>query len=671
MNHSVITTTCGIVLAAATVAPAAKKAPKPYPLEPGDPAIHAYLSRLAVQLDGQFIETLPTAGAWESVRGTWKQEYLYMLGLDPLPERTPLNPVVTGTLQRDGYVVDKLYFESRQRLYVTANLYRPAQVPSGTRLPAVLYVCGHGNRGPEGVKAGYQCPPIWFAKHGYVCLIVDTVERSEIKGVLHRGLYSEGRRWWLSRGYTPAGVETWNGIRGIDYLASRPDVDAERIAVTGISGGGASSFWIAAADERVKVAVPISGMSDLQEYAGGNGVDHHCDCMFMPNAFAWPWTRIAALVAPRPVLFINSDQDDFFPLDGDERIINRLERAYGILGAGDLVESVVSVGGHAYRKDIRQAACRFINMHLKNDPAIVTDSEQDLYTEQEDKRTYPIDLKDLCVFPDGKGVPADAINGTIDERFVPMAKLDPPSTGEFDPWKQRLLAEMRRVTFRAMPERVPAAKRLGDDAPRRIALGSEEGIEFRLFPPLNTRSSSKRIVLMVSLDPTADPEKPPNWLRGALNDDDLVAVCLPRGVGDTRWNVQSPPNRIEREFALVGRTVDTGRVWDVIAAARYLAEQRPDAKLEIAGEKAAGVIAAYAALLEPTIAGVIVRDPPASHMDPAAPQFLNVLRVCDVPDVLGMIAPRRLSIVGGKDELVSKARAIYTAAGAADALTLE
>ena len=249
---------------------------------------------------------------------------------------------------------------------------------------------------------------IWFARHGYVCLVLDSLQLGEIAGI-HHGTYREGRWWWHSRGYTPAGVECLNGMRGIDYLISRPDVDPERIAVTGISGGGAATFWIAAADERVKVAVPVSGMADLPSYVENRVINGHCDCMFLYNTFQWPWTRIAALIAPRPMLFTNSDQDDIFPMDANQRVINNLERLYSLYGAGDLVDSLVSIGGHAYRQDIRQAAYRFINMHLKNDPRVVNDSEVDLVTGPEDKRQYPIAAEKLRVFPPGLGYPEGSV----------------------------------------------------------------------------------------------------------------------------------------------------------------------------------------------------------------------------------------------------------------------
>ena len=154
----------------------------------------------------------------------------------------------------------------------------------GAKLPAVLYVCGHSGRGRDGNKTAFQHHGMWFATHGYVCLIIDTLQLGEIAAI-HHGTYRYDRWWWQARGYTPAGVECWNGIRAIDYLESRPEVDPERIAVTGISGGGAATFWIAAADERVKVAVPVSGMADLDDYVGDKVVNGHCDCMFLINTF--------------------------------------------------------------------------------------------------------------------------------------------------------------------------------------------------------------------------------------------------------------------------------------------------------------------------------------------------------------------------------------------------
>src|SRR5581483_10916814 len=187
--------------------------------------------------------------------------------------------------------------------------------------------------------------------------IVDTLQLGELPGV-HHGTYREGHWWWHSRGYTPAGVECWNGVRGLDYLVSRPDVDPDRLAVTGISGGGAATFWVAAADDRVKVAVPVSGMSDLESYVKNKVVNGHCDCMFLYNTHQWDWTTIAALVAPRPLLFANSDNDPIFPMDGNRRIMEKLRRLYKMYDEAfsskpqaplpsSLIDEYVSKGGHA------------------------------------------------------------------------------------------------------------------------------------------------------------------------------------------------------------------------------------------------------------------------------------------------------------------------------------
>jgi len=632
--------------------------------QPGDEMIQAYLARQTEAIHGRFLENAESVEDWKRLRPKYREEYFYMLGLAPIPEKTPLKATITGTLQGDGYTVDMLHYQSQPKLYVSANLYRPKNVTKGQRLPAVLYVCGHSFRGRDGNKTAYQSHGIWFARHGYICLVLDTLQLGEIAAI-HHGTYREGRWWWHSRGYTPAGVECLNGIRGVDYLISRSDVDPERIAVTGISGGGAATFWIAAADERAKVAVPVSGMADLMSYVPNRVINGHCDCMFLYNTFQWPWTRIAALIAPRPLLFVNSDADRIFPMDANERVINRLERLYSLYGASDFVDSVVSIGGHAYRQDIRQAAYRFINMHLNNDARVVEDSEVDLVTGSGNNRQHPIEPEKLRVFPNDSDIPKDELNTTIDRHFVPMAYVKPPEEGHYESWKAKIMAELRRVTFRCFPERIPPATLLREIETDDVRLESESGIEVRLQQ--NTKSKSvknpKCIVMVVqgpdSNEPTTD------WLRLVNEPNPHVYVCSPRGVGQTRWTRKNPPNYVERSHVLLGRTVDTGRVWDIIAAARYLHDKYEGRiPVYVSGDGAAGVLTAYAALWEPEIAGVIVNKPPLSHMDAAAPQFLNVLRVCDVPDTLGMLAPRALTVYGDRSDALEKVAEIYATAGA-------
>jgi dienelactone hydrolase len=636
--------------------------------------IQAYLAREAAALSARLGEDLASLEAWQAKRPGYVEEYFYMLGLSPRPEKTPLKATVTGSLVGNGYVVDLLHYQSRPGLYVTANLYRPAQVPPGTRLPAVLYVCGHSNRGRNGNKVAYQSHGIWFARHGYVCLVLDTLQLGEI-AAYHHGTYNLGRWWWHSRGYTPAGVEAWNGIRGIDYLVSRPDVDPERIAVTGISGGGAATFWIAAADERVKVAVPVSGMADLDSYIANRVINGHCDCMFLYNTFQWPWTRIAALVAPRPLLFVNSDNDRIFPMDANERIIARLERLYSLYGAGSLVDAVVSVGGHAYRQDIRQAAYWFINAHLKHDGRPITDSEVDIVSEGRDPGPYPIPPEKLRVFPTDADIPADQLNRTIDEHFVPLARPAPPAAGQFDGWRKGLLDELRRVSFAYFPPEVPPAKPLsyvGLDGQR---LESETGIELRLrWPKPEDRDSARGVLLAVLGEDEAGTV--PDWAQKLVGEGEVLVLCEPRGIGATRWTRKNPPNYVERSHALLGRTVDAGRVWDVIAAARYLAGSSSPAasasqrSVRVAGRGGAALWAAYAAILGQDIGGVVLVSPPTSHQVPRAPQFLNVLRVGDVPDLLGLIAPRPLTLASVAAGDFARTVTIYEAAGARPNLTV-
>jgi cephalosporin-C deacetylase-like acetyl esterase len=644
---------------------------------PGDEMIEKYLAAETDKLGGKFLDGARTLAEWQQKRPRLQREYYDMLGLAPLPEKTPLHATVTGQVEAHGVVVEKLHFQSRPGLYVTANFYRPREIKG--KLPAILYVCGHANRGRDGNKSAHQDHGFWFANNGYVCLVLDTLQLGEIPGV-HHGTYGvpwnhlgkygikdkggvENRWWWHSAGYTPAGVECWNGVRAIDYLLTRPEVDPDKVGVTGISGGGAATFWIAAADDRVKVAVPVSGMSDLESYVKNKVVNGHCDCMFLYNTYQWDWTTIAALVAPRPMLFANSDNDPIFPMDGNRRIIAKLRDCYQMYGKGELVDEYVSKGGHAYRPDLRVAVFRFLNKHLKGDTTTpVEDSAK--YTE--------LPGKELRVFPTDADIPKDALNARIDETFVPRAEVELPEKGQFEGWKKRLLEKLRSRAFRSFPSEIPEAKiehPLGDIS---AELSTEPGISvWHGFLSLNKglKKEIKTFPLLVVAPGQGTNKADQGWMKHIPAS--VGIAFTPRGVIDNEWTTKSPPNYVERSHVLLGMTVDQRRVFDVSSWLRFQNRSihdihKSDERAVVYGHGQAGILAAYAALFEPSIKEVVVIDPPKSHKE--GPHFLGVLRVLDIPEALGLLAPTPLTIVGGLDPAFDRTEAIYRLAGAADKL---
>ena len=620
---------------------------------PGDTAINSYLARATDRLSRGFLDGATTLEEWQKKRPRLRQEYLDMLGLWPLPPKTPLKATVTNTVTRGDVVIELLHYQSRPGLYVTGNLYRP-KASRGHKLPAVLYVCGHSGRGRDGNKTAFQDHGMWFASNGYICLIVDTLQLGEVAGI-HHGTYNRGRWWWQALGYTPAGVECWNGIRGLDYLVSRPDVDAERLAVTGISGGGASTVWIAAADERVKCAVPVSGMSDLESYVKNKVINGHCDCMFLVNTYGWEWTTIAALIAPRPLLFANSDNDRIFPMDGNRRIIAKLRQVYKLHGKPELVDDFVSKGGHDYRPDLRIAIFKWINRHIKKETGAIKDAD-----------FKPLPGKELRVFPEDADLPKDATNNRIDELFVPHGSPDLPEAKDFAKWRAGLLKEIRAKSFRTFPERIPAAKEyieiLGSGM-KGWELSTEPDIGVSLILNREKKIKDTKTAVLLVLNPGDKmPKDVPLWLR-PFSEGTAVHVLVPRGSGERQWTHKSPPNYVERAHALLGRTADQGRVWDVAATVRYLDDKnKGKLRWKVIGRRQAGVLAAYAALFEPGIAEVVAVEPPPSH--DRGPIFLNVLRLFDIPEALGLLAPRPLTVVNAEPTGARRTEQIYGLAGA-------
>src|SRR5262249_18871272 len=418
-------------------------------------------------------------------------------------------------VEADAFTVEKLHFQSMPGLYVTANLYVPKANPDrkvggASKFPTILYVCGHGNvvenRVSYGSKVSYHYHPAWFASNGYVCLIIDTLELGEIQG-LHHGTYREKMWWWHARGYTPAGVELWNGIRALDYLETRPEVDAKRIGVTGRSGGGAYSWWLAAADDRVQAIVPVAGIADLYSHVCEGAVDRyetgvisgHCDCMYMVNTYRWDFPMVAALCAPRPLLLGNSDMDDIFTVAGYRRLAEKVGKVYALYGAEDKFQLLETKGPHKDTPELHQGINRWMNRWLKND----TQSE----IHDELTRVFkPAELKVFDKLPEGR------VNEIAHEVFIRPASVELPGNPAVakEWWAGRqpeLMAVRREKVFGGWakdppPLRPTVAADVTHDGVRlrSIDFVSETGVELRMWVMSSPNVETLAEVILTVLD---------------------------------------------------------------------------------------------------------------------------------------------------------------------------
>jgi len=620
---------------------------------PADRVLADYFRSQVAEISAKCLSDIKTLEDWTTRREEYRRELAEMLGLWPMPQRTDLKVVITGKVERPDFVVEKLHFQSMPGLYVTANLYVPKDLKA--KAPAILYVCGHGNNKKDGIsygaKSAYEHHGAWFARNGYVCLILDTIELGELEGT-HHGTYRDKMWWWHSRGYVPSGVETWNGIRAIDYLQSRAEVDPERIGLTGRSGGGAHTWWIGAMDDRVKVAVPVAGITDLQNHVVDGCIEGHCDCMFMVNTYRWDFAQVAALMAPRPLLISNSDKDTIFPLDGVQRVHAAVKRIYKLYKAEDKLGLLITEGPHKDTQDLQVPTFRWFNRFLKNETGPV---------EIVAKKVFEPD--ELRVF---QQLPEDQTNTKIQESFVAMAPA-PQVPESAEAWRGRreaLMGALREKCFRGWPAETQVVRVV------LVSSAERNGVRFREYQI----ETQEHVVVSLSVGDAPNSGRPGRVELHVLDEEgweasphgrdvDLarvreaigtskgaVAWLAPRGIGPTAWTSTEPrQTHILRRFALIGQTLDGMRVWDIrraIQAVRSIEGMR-NVPVIITGDRQMAVLGVYAAILEPGVVGLDLREPSQSHMQ--GPQFLNVLKIMDVPMAVALSAERCAVVVHAKD----------------------
>jgi len=621
-----------------------------------------YFRRQTSRIAERTLADIKTIEDWKAKREVYRQQILEMFGLSPMPQKTDLKVTLTGRVETDKFTVEKIHFQSLPGLYVSANLYIPKNI-SGT-VPAVLYLCGHDRVNRDGVSYGnkttYQHHPAWFAEHGYVALIIDTLDLGEIEGE-HHGTYRRGWWWWATRGYTPAGVETWNAIRALDYLATRPEVDMKRIGVTGRSGGGAYTWFLAAVDDRPSVLVPVAGITDLTNHVVDGVIEGHCDCMYPVNTYAWDFALLAALSAPRPLLLSNSDKDTIFPLDGVYRVHQQLKRIYKLYGAEEKLGLLITEGPHRDTQDLQVPSFRWMNRWLKKD---------DSQVEQAVKRFTPEELK---VF---SSLPVDQINTRIHDTFVPVCEIPRPPSSEME-WRTQATswkALLRQKVLGNLPEPtglVPI-KTLTTSTRNRVhtrvfEFRPDEVYRLPIVVLTAGRMRPKRLVVrmmdqgdlarwaaigrthfpgILSSNPGGNErEVSEQELLGRLSGDGAFALVFPRGIGPTAWP-EKKDVQIRRRFLLLGQSLEAVQVWDTRMALSAL-RSIPDLKdtiIALQGARTMSVVALLAAAVEPTVESLELEELPGSLAD--GPALPNALRYFDVPQLLALVLPRKIQISG-------------------------
>lgn len=286
-----------------------------------------------------------------------------------LPDHAgPLNAKVTGRIEKPNYVIEKVIFESLPQFYVTANLYLPKQ-PG--RHPGVLIALGHWDEG----KAAEQQLAANLAMKGFVALAWDPIGQGE-RVQAYDARTSKSLGAWSVEQHFQAGGQSllagesfaryriWDAKRALDYLVSRPEVDAERIGCTGCSGGGTVTTYISALDSRIKAAAPACYMTSFRMLFAGRIGDSE---MSLPHFLSsgLELTDFVELFAPKPWLIVNTI-GDFFPLEGARQIYEESQSWYRLYGAEDRIGWAVGPGEHGTPQPIREDIYRWMIRWLNN-----------------------------------------------------------------------------------------------------------------------------------------------------------------------------------------------------------------------------------------------------------------------------------------------------------------
>ena len=576
--------------------------------EPADGMMDAYLARI---VDQQFavrdarLAKLKTAEDWigraEEIRSAmrrWTQ----------LPDqKTPLNARVTGRLEREEYVVEKLLFESRPSFFVSANLYLPKGF-SGPR-PAILNVLGHNGAGKMSKEKQRRC--IAQAKRGFVAMIIDGIGQGErriedysvfgsLPGAVHRTV---GAQAFLA-GTHLFGFMVWDAIRAVDYLCSRPEVDPEKIGITGTSGGGMMSTYILAFEPRITVSVPACNPNTWSHRVHANLSTDHEQVFF--GAFQEgidPRGDPLFAHVPKPLLINATTDDNLNPPRGVWALHSWLYRAYSAFGHPERLQTTMVKAAHDYNQEQREITYAWMMRWLTND---VSDFPEGDLVPEEESDLWCTPTGDVYALEDSLE-PYDLIQSYYSQH---RAQLQSPQTRtQFAKRKSQLAETVRDLMSLTGESLVPAAGekplRVGDGwTVRPILLRPEEGILLPAVWLQSDRVPNGTVLLYLS----------ERGKESLVEDEDILSSLLEEGsrifAVDLRGTGETAPGK-EGYFwdFLAGKPISGQRVKDVLSILTWLSNRGiPLERIRIWTQGLPGLWAAIACLQTEPVGGLILED---------------------------------------------------------------
>ena len=582
------------------------------------------------------------------------QAYRDLLG--PLPDRTPLEARVTGQVVGDGFRIEKVLYESVPQHRVTALLYLPTE---GTPpFPAVLFACGHSDNGKA--FPAYQIAAMLLARNGFVVLSYDPISQGERVQLPDAPRYGTTTHTLLNMGARLVGrstvwYEAWDGIRGIDYLQSRPEVDRSRlIGMTGTSGGGTQTTFLMALDDRIGPAAPSCYiMQRTRKFASIGPAD---GCQHLPGEGAQGIDHIDYVLmrAPRPTVVLAATED-FFDIESTRQTCRDAVAGYAVLDAAERFEFLEADNQHGMHVEHRRAAVRWMRRWLTDRQEKIDEFEPSAY-------------EDLAI--------QVTAAGQVGREFVDEVTVADLNLRE----AKRLVGARRRtwlghssVTQRALIMRLLGIrKELPALTWQATETLSESGMEIHKLvlqradepptPALLMRpqgTASTRLPARIYVHPVGKQVEAGagGRLQRDVAEGRIVLALDVRGWGETRdrgskAKYHNHEHRTATVALHVGRPLLGQRVEDVLGAIEYL-RARPDVdaqRIELEGVGRAGPVVLHAAVLDPGVAsvhcsnwieswisGVVAKPLQANVVDLVVP---GVLQHYDLPDLVRLLGDR-------------------------------